>query len=304
MIRSLRLTDIAALLLFLGKSPVDEARTRDRFIGKKGGLLSAIPLLKGSLIPGDRRCSFVYSDRGLIRGLVCLSRCRGPSVWSIEYLLLAPGHERLCIDLLGRLSFAGAEIRAERIFLRLDSVSPSVDMAKQAGFNHYLTEFLYCLEEVRQVEPLGLSLVLRPKCSADEHGLFRLYSTATPLQVRSAEGMTLQEWQQGRDRDASSELVFEGGNEISAWLRIRQNRMAGQFDIVTELGPVELGQLVNCSLAMLKGRRPIYCLAPEFQQKLRCVLEEQGFHQVAAYTCMSKQLAVRVHEPQLVPLRA
>ena len=304
MIRSLRLTDIATLLLFLGKSPVDEARTRGRLISKKGELLSAIPLLKGCLISEDTQQSLIYVHRGLIRGLVCLRRCRGPSAWSIEYLLLAPGHERFCVDLLGRMSFAGTEIRAERIFLRLDSTSPSVDMAKQAGFTHYLTEFLYRSEEARQAEPSGLSLVLRTKCSADEHGLFRLYSAATPLQVRCEEGMTLQEWQQGRDRDASRELVFEGRGEISAWLRIRQNRTAGQFDIVTELGPVELGQLVNYSLAMLKGRYPIYCLAPEFQQQLRRVLEEQGFYKVAAYACLSKQLAVRVQEPQLVPLRA
>jgi hypothetical protein len=116
--------------------------------------------------------------------------------------------------------------------------------------------------------------------------------------------MTLQEWSQSRDKDATRELVLEKGGEISAWLRLRLGRTAGRFEIVTELGADELGQLVNYSLAALKGRHPVYCLVPEFQQQLQRILEEQGFSRVASYSCLSKQLAVRVREPQLMPLRA
>ena len=304
MIRSLHLTDIAVLLLFLGKSPANEARMRDRLTSKEVELLAAAPLLRGCLISDDKQCSFICVHRGFIQALVSLRRCRGPSAWMIERLLLSPGHEGLCIDLLERIGFAGDKIKAERLFLRLDSSSPAVDMAKQAGFNHYLTEYLYCLEEARQTEPTESRLVLRPKSSADEHGLFRLYSAAAPHQVRCAEGMTLQEWSQSRDKDATRELVLEKGGEISAWLRISLGRTAGRFEIVTELGAEELGQLVNHSLIALKGRHPVYCLVPEFQEQLRRILEEKGFSRVTSYSCLSKQLAVRVHEPQLVPLRA
>lgn len=304
MIRSLHLTDIAVLLLFLGKSPVNEAKIREKLTSKEVELLAAAPLLRGCLISDDKQCSFVCVHRGFIQALVSLRRCRGPSAWMIERLLLSPGHEGLCIDLLERLALAGDKIKAERLFLRLDSFSPAVDMAKQAGFNHYLTEYLYCLEEARQTELKESQLVLRPKSGADEHGLFRLYSAAAPHQVRCAEGMTLQEWSQSRDKDATWELVLEKGGEISAWLRIRLGRTAGRFEIVTELGAEELGQLVDYSLAALKGRHPVYCLVPEFQQQLQRILEEQGFSRVASYSCLSKQLAVRVHEPQLVPLRA
>jgi hypothetical protein len=304
MIRSLHLTDIAVLLLFLGKSPVNEARMRDRLTSKEVELLAAAPLLRGCLISDNKQCSFICVHGGFIQALVSLRRCRGPGAWMIERLLLSPGREGDCFDLLERLAFAGDKIKAERLFLRLDSSSPAVDMAKQAGFNHYLTEYLYCLEAGSQRGPLESSLVLRPKSSADEHGLFRLYSAAAPHQVRCAEGMTLQEWSQSRDKDATRELVLEKGGEISAWLRLRLGRTAGRFEIVTELSAEELGQLVNYSLAALKGRHPVYCLVPEFQQQLRLILEEQGFSRVASYSCLSKQLAVRVHEPQLMPLRA
>jgi hypothetical protein len=304
MIRALHLTDTPVLLLFLGSSPVNEVRMRDRLTSKEVELLAAAPLLRSCLISDDKRCSFVCVQRGFIQSLISLRRCRGPGAWMVERLLLPPGQEALCFDLLERLAFAGGKIKAERLFLRLDSSSPVVEMAKQAGFNHYLTEYLYCLEEGRQTELKESRLVLRPKSSADEHGLFRLYSAAAPHQVRCAEGMTLQEWSQSRDRDATRELVLEKGGDISAWLRIRLGRTAGRFEIVEELGAEELGELVNYSLAALRGRHPVYCLVAGFQEPLQRILGERGFYQAAAYSCLSKQLAVRVHEPQLVPLRA
>jgi len=304
MIRVLHLTDTPMLLLFLGRSPVNEARMRDRLTTREVELLSAAPLLRGCLISDNKQCSFVCVDRGFIQALVSLRRCRGPRAWTVERLLLSPGQEAHCFDILERLAYAGGKLKAERLFLRLDSSSPAVEMAKQAGFNHYLTEYLYCLEEERLTEPTESRLVLRPKSSADEHGLFRLYSAAAPHQVRCVEGMTLQEWSQSRDRDATRELVLEKEGEISAWLRIRMGRTAGRFEIVGELGAEELGALVDYGLAALKGRHPVYCLIPEFQQQLRHILEERSFYQAAAYSCLSKQLAVRVHEPQLVPLRA
>ncbi|MEE9401157.1 MAG: hypothetical protein V3V32_03975, partial [Dehalococcoidia bacterium] len=242
--------------------------------------------------------------RGLIQGLVCLRSCRGPSAWEVESLLLAPGHEECCLGLLERVGSAGGEIGAGRLFLRIESNSRTVDMARQAGFSQHLTEFLYRLGEEPRVEPPEPPVVLRPKLSADEYGLFRLYSATVPLRVRSVEGMTFEEWHQSRDRVAVRELVFENGGEITVLLRIRPEGMAGQFDIVTDLGSTELGRLVDYCLSVLSGRNPVYCLVPEFQQQLRSILEERGFRQVAEYCCLSKQLVVRVREPQLVPLSA
>jgi hypothetical protein len=57
-------------------------------------------------------------------------------------------------------------------------------------------------------------------------------------------------------------------------------------------------------MAALKGRHPVYCLVSEYQQQLQHILEEKGFSRVASYFCLRKQLAIRVREPQLVPLQA
>ena len=304
MIRPLQLTDVAVLLLFLGKSPVNEARTRDRFIYREKQSLSVFTLVKDCLISRNKRHSLVYAHRGSIQGLACLRRCAGPSVWEIEHLLSVPGREECCIDLLERLGLAIDEIVVERVFLRIDSDCYLVDMARQAGFSHYLTESLYRWEGAYQSEPLEVSPGLRPGSSDDEYGMFRLYSAAVPVGVRSVEGMTFQEWCQSRDRTIHGESVLENAGEISAWLRTRTEGAAGQFDIVTTLGATDLGRLVNNSISLLRGKHPIYCLVPEFQQHLRDIIEEQGFRQVAEYACFSKQLAVRVRDPQLVPIQA
>ena len=303
MIRSLQLTDIPALLLFLARAPKNEARTRDRLGSREIELLSAVPLLKGCLISADKQHSFVCAHGGFIQGLLCLRRGQGPTAWFVDRLLLERGREDNCYDLLERVGYAGGEIKAERVFLRLDSSSPAVEMAKQAGFNHYLTELLYRLDEVHQPVPDSLP-ELRPKLAVDEHALFRLYSTSTPLPVRSAEGMTLQEWCQSRGKSADRELVREQAGEITAWLRISYSGAVGRFEICAAPGLNDLGELVDYSVTLLKARRPVYCIVPEYQNQLRRILEERGFYQAGTYACLSKQLAVRVSEPRLVPLRA
>lgn len=304
MIRSLQLTDVPALLLFLGKVPKNEARARDRLSSRGIELLAAVSILKGCLVSVDKQHSFVCVSGGFIQGLVCLRRGQGPSAWFIERLLLEPAREESCIDLLERVGYAGDKIKAERVFLRLDSSSPAVDVAKQAGFNNYLTELLYRLDDIHQSAPPDPLPALRPKSSSDEHALFRLFSASAPLQVRSAEGMTLQEWGHSRDRDANNELVQENAGEITAWLRLRYEGSSGQFEILAVPEINDLESLVDYALTVLKPRRPVYCLVPEYQQQLKLILEERGFYQAGSYACFSKQLAVRVHEPQLVPLRA
>jgi hypothetical protein len=298
------LADVPALLLFLGRSPVNEARARGRLANRERELASFFPLLSGCLISRDKQRSLVYAPGGMIRGLVCLRTCHGPGAWEIEHLLLAPGHEDCCLGLLERPGSAGDGFGVGRLFLRVDSASAAVDMARQAGFGHYLTEAVYRLEEGRRAEARGSPVAARPRVSADGYRLFRLYSAAVPMQVRRVEGMTFEEWQQSRERGVARDSVLEDGGEIRAWLRMRVEGTAGQFDIVTDLAADELGQVVDCCLHALRGKDPVYCLVPEFQVQLRSIIEERGFRQAAEYACLSKQLLARVHEPRLVPLQA
>ncbi|UCG83237.1 MAG: hypothetical protein JSW38_13940 [Dehalococcoidia bacterium] len=304
MIRSLRLADVPALLLFLGKSPVNEARARGRLNDGGRELVTLFPIIKGCLVSQDTEHSYICVRRAAILGLACLQSCRGRSAWELGRLYLAPGHQECSLDLLERLGATGDELGAGRIFLRLRADSALVDTARQAGFNQYLTEILYRLGDERRAELPSHSLAVRPKSIEDDYQVFRLYSSVVPLQVRTVEGMTFEEWSQSRDRGEIKELVMVDKGEVKAWLRIRHDGSAGQFDILTDLDSGDIGSLVDYSIAALRGRSPLYCLVSEFQQHYRHVLEERGFRQEAEFSCLSKQLVVRVREPQLVPLSA
>ncbi len=300
MIRPLRLADVAALLLFLGKSPVNEARARGRLGDKSWGLAAAAPVLQGCLVTHDAHLSYVSVSGGLIRGLACLQSCRGPLAWEMEFLLLTPGHESCSLDLLEGLGSASEEIG--RVFLRLSSGSGVLDAARRAGFSEYATETLYRLEADRRA-PKVSQAVLRPKTGADDHSLFRLYNACVPVKIRSMAGMTLEEWRGNRDRGPVREYVRGSGGELTAWLRVRRDGRAGQFDMLLAPGSSDTGLLVEHALSLLSRSRPVYCLVPEFQEQ-QLALEERGFRRVAEYRCLSKELMARVRKPQLVPLSA
>ncbi len=301
MIRPLRLADVAALLLFLGKSPVNEARARGRLGDKGWELAAAGPALKDCLVARDSHLSYVCARGGSIQGLTCLQSCCGPLSWEVERLLLAPGYEECGFDLLEQLG--GATEEMGRVFLRLSSGSAVIDAAKQAGFSEYLTEVLYRLDGDRRVAK-GSPTAMRPKTGTDDYNLFRLYSSLVPLKVRSVGGMTFEEWRGNRDRGEVREYVLGDGDDLRAWMRIRRDGRAGQFDMLVDSGSSDIGLLVDHALAGLRRSRPIYCLVPEFQMHQQHTLEERGFRQVAEFRCLSKELMARVCEPQLVPMSA
>jgi hypothetical protein len=304
MIRPFQITDIAGLLSFVGRSPANEARTRDRFANEEGDSPALLGLLKDCLIPAGREQVLVYTQSGQIQSLVCLRRLCGPSAWEVDRLFLLGRDEECCVDLLGRLGTAGWGVGMERLFLRVDSKNPLVGMAKQAGFSHYMTEALYRCDEAPGSGRADAGLAVRNRSSADEYGLFRLYSAALPVQVRCAEGMIFQEWRENRDRPAHRELVCEKDGEISSWLRFRFDDLAGQFEVTTRVQGEQLDQLVEFGLAFLKGKRPVYCVVPTFHMQLQRALEEHGFRLTAEFACLSRQLALRVPEPKMVPLQA
>jgi len=301
MIRPLRLADVAALLLFLGRSPVNEAKARGRLGDRSWGLAAAAPVLQGCLATHDAHLSYVCVSGGLIRGLACLQGCRGPHAWEMELLLLAPGKESCSLDLLEGLGGESEEIG--RVFLRLKAGSGVRDAAKRAGFVEYATEGLYRLEADRRA-PEGPHAELRPKTGADDHNLFRLYNACVPVKVRSMAGMTLEEWRGNRDRGPAREYVRDEGGEVTAWVRVRRDGRAGQFDMLAAPGSGDIGPVIDSALSLLRRSSPVYCLVPESQIEQPPALEERGFRRVEEYHCLSKELLARVREPQLVPLSA
>jgi hypothetical protein len=140
--------------------------------------------------------------------------------------------------------------------------------------------------------------------ASDDYGLFRLYSAAIPDAVRYVEGLTLGEWQEARD-SFKTELVYERGDSLLAWVGLGVEEGWGYFDVrVHPSAEDSLEEIITSALALLRGKPAVLSLVPEFQLRLRRLLEGMGFEPVAAFCVLVKQLRVRVPEPEHAPMPA
>ena len=307
MIRSLYPIDLVSLPFFSRRAFPNEAITRDRL--RRASLLSAEALSEHWLPLRGRRHTWVSLDRGRILGVVSTKSCSGPAAWQIDYLQV--GEDEHCFALLDKASAAAAEKGVKKIFLRLPSTSPLIDGVRRAGFSCYTKDYLfrYGGEGGQGPAEVPLPYLLRPRSRADEYSLFSLYGVAVPLAVRTAEGMTLEEWRESRDRgswlERHREFVLEKQGSLVGWLRINVARGMGCFAILFQpWAQDELGWLVNYGLTCLDGKSPILCIVSAFQGQLRVLLERLDFEEVAEYSTLVKEIALRVREPSFVPMRA
>lgn len=306
MIRPLLPIDLAGLIRLNGRGLRNRVVTRDR-VGRGGEEAFPLGVFWGQWLSlGERRRTLVWSHRGGVKGLVSARCRRGPGAWEIDYLLLDEGDGEVCLRLLERLSAVAGTFGVGRIFLRLTQASPLLGPARGAGFSPYLNEFLYHLRGPSAEGPVSgsISTVLRPKLPSDEYGLYQLYSAAIPDAVRYVEGLTLGEWQEARD-PFKTELVYERGNRLLAWVGLGVEEGWGHFDVrVHPSAEDSLEEIVASTLALLGGKPAILSLVPEFQLRLRRLLEGMGFEQVAGFSVLVKQLRARVPEPELTPMPA
>jgi len=209
------------------------------------------------------------------------------------------------------VSAAAAEQGVRKLFLRLPLDSPLTDGARRAGFSSYATDYIYRYggEGGQRAAEVPGPYLLRPRASGDEYVLFDLCSAALPIPVRTAEGMTLREWQETRDRgfwqEQRREFVLEKQGSLVAWLRVNASRGVGCFEIMFhQLDEDGLEWLVNYGLMCLDGKSPIVCVASASQERLLRLLEELEFEKVAQSTKMVKELAIRIEEPSFMPVQA
>jgi len=304
-VRALRPTDLLALMSRTGGAGWwNAAKPRSRLSGDPSG-----PALIGSLlermlpIEGHSRAWVCYEGNDL-RGFLAARQKTGPSIWEVEALLLGgEDHEEVSLPLLESLSREAWLQGVQKVFLRLPEESPLLPSARRAGYVPYLRETLFVAlhPAISEAEaPPGL----RPRRRNDAPDLFRLYTSLAPAWVRQAEGLTLQEWQETRDRRVAGRrtrqwLLIQDG--IQAWLSVQREGRTGFLDLLaTPAAPTE--ELVRFGLQQLRCQ-VVLCLVPEYQA-LGGVLEDLAFSPVAAYVSLVKPLAVRVPQARLVPVRA
>lgn len=306
MIRSLYRTDILSFLSFLRQAPPNQAAARNSL--SKRSFLSPDVILEHYLPLKGKRDTWISKEGGRISGAISVKGSVTSTAWQIHYLQAAD--ENRCVDLLDTASTAAAERGVRKLFLRLDEASPLIEGARRAGFAAYSKDYLYLYRgKGRSAGEVPEPYSIRARQPGDEHGLFTLYNATVPMQVRTAEGMTLEEWRESREPGSwlehRKEFVLHKQDTLAGWLKITMSRGSGCFEIVAGQPTDDvLAWLVDYSIAQLSSKAPVLCLVPSFQAQLKGLLESSDFEQVAEYLTWVKEIAIKVKAPQFIPMRA
>jgi len=309
LIRGLRPTDAFAYAAFRRRTPVNAALARPDGYDAP---LDARDFVGGVLSIDPRRRRWVHVANGQIRGLAVVTSRFGADVWDIERLFLtsSPEATRVGVDLLNHVCTSAVEDGVQKVFLRLPEDSEVVLIARNAGFISYCSELIL---RRRTAEPSAITSVagLRPRRRADHLGLFRLYCSVAPAFVRQAEAVTLQEW---RSADGwwrppvdwrlpnRTDRVLPGNDGIRVWIST-ENRTRVLRVVSTCEDSALAWAAVSAELSRLGAHRPASVVLRDYQGCLLPGAEALGFDLWTRHTLMVRQLAVRVPEPRLVPLR-
>ena len=109
--------------------------------------------------------------------------------------------------------------------MRVRQGDPLADAARLSGFFPCVPEVLYRRPGHRTASldsfPSQTSVSLRKKKRGDDYALFRLYNAAIPSEVRSAVGMTFDQWMASREQSSGrrQEFVLDTHAGVRGWLR-------------------------------------------------------------------------------------
>ena len=238
--------------------------------------------------------SLVRTHGGRIAGITSARPRSGPQAWEVTHLLLASDEESGCVELLGKVCQGVARYRGERVFIRLQSGDPLVEVARRSGFVRCARELVY--RGRLRLTTDERSLGLRDKSPADEYNLFRLYHASAPSETRLNVGVTFDQWvsSQERGRGRTREFVYEKDGLIKGW--VKTVRRLGVSQVTLMIHPEEetnVGAVMDYGLARLTGTGPVYCLVLEHQTILQRALVQSGYEPVSEYVTLVRSMVAR-----------
>jgi hypothetical protein len=311
--RTVRPTDLVALVSFDGRIYPNEAKTRDRLGREQSSPSPLESALEQWLSFATGRQTWISVRGSTLRGLISARRRSSNAAWEVDCLINAADEESICMSLLDRVSEEAGHGGAEKIFLRLAADSGVVPIARRAGFVPCVIENLYAHQGPVPAERLdgkaprsraGSTLALRRRSRADAYALFQLYNVAVPESVRGVEAATFAEWLAAQERHwlarRSTQLVLDCDGYLGAWIRTAADGDIGRFDLLVHPRELDLLEpLLIAALARLSGQGVLLTLAPEYQESLARLLESLGFERQDQYVVMAKRTAVLVKAPRL-----
>ena len=313
MIRSLTLADTVRLgTLRHSEWVVRKGRLSEGAPQPPGALVKGLPCFSPAAFITDRLVEhrkgtiWIAADGGRITGLASSCRRSGPTAWEVKDLVAMPGEEERCVELLEALAAYAGEQGAERVFLRLPDEWRLIELARRSGFFPCTEVQVFTL--TGRVALLGATPIqrYRERLPGDDHPLFQMYSATTPSEVRSASGLTLQQWSDAQEPEGrgSREVVVEQGGSIRIWVRLHARgqrvRVQTMIDPAWEGDPGDVAGFVLDQA----GSQTVLWEVPTYQESLRLTLDRVGFQVCNSYQVMVNSLAVRVKEPATDPVSA
>jgi len=308
-VRDLRPTDIVAFAAFEAKAAPNLARIRERLQLESRGPLFLNALIEPWL-PTESRRTVVAAEGLAIRGLASARQRRRSTVWEVDWLVVGDEAERgtISIQLLELMVTRCAEAGAHRVFLRVPREGIFVDAARRASFWPYASETVFVRPAAAKPTMAAVPEGLRQRGKTDDYALFRLYSAVVPSAVRSAEGMTLDEWSAGQEATPGKrrEFVVTHEDTAEAWVWVSRSHGNSQISLIAAKDDeTSVNHLVQFALTQCGRHDRVVALVPDFQSGLQFALRaDWGFEEVAHYQTLIRHLPVRVAQPAFLPARA
>ncbi|MSQ13805.1 MAG: hypothetical protein EXR47_06730 [Dehalococcoidia bacterium] len=299
MIRQLQPLDLLQAPLWLGGRMCEHSVTLER-LGQTGTPRPLPSIARDQLLPRRRPYVWVAEDGGQVVGVAEGQPMAGPRAWSLRRLRADLEAHWPVAELLEQVSAAGGH-GARRVFLRLASDSSLVNAAVNAGYVAAWEETLCTHQDPpKKSAPKAVGIVRRRQ-PADDLALCRLFCSTTPVTVRSAIGMTLEEWRDAHElspqRAQAWVNVSPDGSVTGAAERWRaETSGCASIQAKGEAVPILLGRVLPS-----QPKRYLHILAADYQEHLRNELETSRFAPIREYMVLVKSMAAPVREVGFVP---
>ncbi len=277
----------------------NRACSLDSLIGINSYSASIVKATRIGLSVRGRGSAAVVSAGNRVLALASAQPRSGPGSWDITHLYVSPAGEEHVAVLLSAITQAAIEQRCQRIFLRLRQDDPLVDIARQGGFFPRVPETLFIgrpsSASGRSGSP-NRNEPLSEEYPVDGHDLFRLFNAATPSEIRQAIGMTMDQWTSSRERLNRRSGAYVMRRQDSAVGSVRTSRKFSKGWLEASAHPNNqqcMPTMVKFRLDKLESGKAVYCMMPDYQVDLRCILVDSGFEQASEYITLVNSMTVK-----------